>query len=231
MTTHAFLVFGLMVGFAIAVPIGPMGLLCIQRTLATGMTAGVSTGLGAVTVNVGYGVVVLWGLDTLTPWIAGSQRLLSALGGMFLLGSAVQTLSRGTMREPPEPAALSLRAAYGTAVVFNATNPMALILILALLSPVAGASAPSVAEAALLLLGMLIAATTWWVCLSGLDARTPEPGGAGICEPWRRTVAERLRRHRPGALRSNVEADSSLGPRMQHQAMIAMPVRACGHRR
>ena len=170
MTTHAFLVFGLMVGFAIAVPIGPMGLLCIQRTLATGMTAGVSTGLGAVTVNVGYGVVVLLGLDTLTPWIAGSQRLLSALGGMFLLGSAVQTLSRGTMREPPEPAARSLRAAYGTAVVFNATNPMALILILALLSPVAGASAPSVADVALLLLGMLIAATTWWVCLSGAVA-------------------------------------------------------------
>ena len=55
MTNHASLPAGLLVGFAIADPMGPMGLHCIQRTLAAGMTRGVSTGLGAVTVNLAYG--------------------------------------------------------------------------------------------------------------------------------------------------------------------------------
>ena len=171
MTNHASLPAGLLVGFAIAVPIGPMGLLCIQRTLAAGMTRGVSTGLGAVTVNLAYGAVILLGLDTLSPWMAGGQRMLNAAGGLFLLGSAVSTFRRhGLADGPPETAPPSPLAAYGSAVAFNATNPMALILILALLSPIAGPSAPSLADAARLLLGMVLAATTWWVCLSGAVA-------------------------------------------------------------
>ena len=68
MMNHVSLLAGLMVGFAIAVPIGPMGLLCIQRTLVFGMKVGVSTGLGAATVNVAYGSVVLLGLNTVVPW-------------------------------------------------------------------------------------------------------------------------------------------------------------------
>ena len=57
--------------------------------------------------------------------------------------------------------------AYGSAVGFNASNPMSPVLMVALLSPIIGRSAPSLSEAAVLLLGMFIAAVTWWVCLSG----------------------------------------------------------------
>ena len=168
MMNHVSLLAGLMVGLAIAVPIGPMGLLCIHRTLVFGMRVGVSTGLGAATVNVVYGAVVLVGLNTAVPWIAESGRWLSALGGLFLLWSAARTLMRRCMTgERPEDAAPSPLAAYGSAVLFNATNPMALILILALLSPIVGHSAPTLGDAVQILLGIFIAATTWWICLSG----------------------------------------------------------------
>src|SRR5215208_6375888 len=80
MTHHDFLLAGLLVGFSIAVPIGPMSLLCIQRTLASGAGIGISAGLGAATVNIAYGAVILLGLDWLSPWMASGQRLLSALG-------------------------------------------------------------------------------------------------------------------------------------------------------
>lgn len=165
---HISLLAGMLAGFAIAVPIGPMGLLCIQRTLAAGMRIGVSTGLGAATVNVVYGAVILLGLDTLSPWLAGGSRWLSALGGAFLLWSAGRTLlRRRAVGEPSQNAVLSPLAAYGSAVMFNATNPMGFLLILALLSPVVGHSAPSLEDASVLLLGMFTAAATWWVCLSG----------------------------------------------------------------
>jgi threonine/homoserine/homoserine lactone efflux protein len=167
MTHHDFLLAGLLVGFSIAVPIGPMSLLCIQRTLASGAGIGISTGLGAATVNIAYGAVILLGLDWLSPWMASSQRLLSALGGLFLFWSAARVLMRRRTMQEPENAVASPLAAYGSAVVFNATNPMALILILALLTPIVGLSAPALSDAVLLLLGMFTAATTWWVCLCG----------------------------------------------------------------
>jgi threonine/homoserine/homoserine lactone efflux protein len=167
MTHHDFLLAGLLVGFSIAVPIGPMSLLCIQRTLASGAGIGISTGLGAATVNIAYGAVILLGLDWLSPWMASGQRLLSALGGLFLLWSAARVLMRRRTMQEPDNAVASPLAAYGSAVVFNATNPMALILILALLTPIVGLSAPALSDAVLLLLGMFTAATTWWVCLCG----------------------------------------------------------------
>ncbi|MEA2739327.1 MAG: hypothetical protein QOH05_2634 [Acetobacteraceae bacterium] len=168
MTDHVPLLAGILAGFAIAVPVGPMGLLCIQRTLASGMKVGVSTGLGAATVNVAYGGMILLGMDTLSPWMAGSRRLFSAASGLFLLWSAVRLLVRGRgPRIQPGGIAPSPSAAYGSAVAFNATNPMALILVMAVLSPIAHRSAASFIDGAMLLLGMFIAAATWWVCLSG----------------------------------------------------------------
>jgi len=167
MTSHASLAAGLLVGFSIAVPIGPLGLLCIQRTLASGMRVGVSTGLGAATVNVAYGAVILLGLHKLSPWMQSGSRMLSALGGLFLLWSAARTLLRRRLAgAQPEPAISSAFAAYASALLFNATNPMALILIVGLLSPIVGLSAPSLEDAAALLLGMFVAAAMWWTCLS-----------------------------------------------------------------
>jgi putative LysE/RhtB family amino acid efflux pump len=168
MSNHVSLLAGVLVGFAVAVPIGPMGLLCIQRTLVSGMRVGVSTGLGAATVNVVYAAVILFGLETLLPWMTSNRRWFTALGGLFLLWSAILTLRRRfTTGDPPDSAAPSPLAAYGSAVAFNATNPMGLILIVALLSPTIGQSIPSLADAMMLLLGMFAAATAWWVCLCG----------------------------------------------------------------
>ena len=167
MSRDGLLFAGMLVGFSIAVPIGPMGLLCIQRTLRSGMRTGVSTGLGAATVNVAYGALIILGVDRLMPFVTVSGRVFSALGGVFLLWSALPGASRhhwGTETVSPSPL-----AAYASAVAFNATNPMSVILIVALLSPVAG-SVASAGDAMLLLGGMFGAAAAWWVCLSGVVA-------------------------------------------------------------
>lgn len=166
MTNHGFLLAGVLTGFSIAVPIGPMGLLCIQRTLASGMRAGISTGLGAATVNVAYGAIILLGLNGLTPWIATGGRALTAAGGLFLLWSAARTLMRDPAKVQTRAPKLDGLRAYGSAVAFNAVNPMSPILIMALLTPVVGGLVPSQLDTGLLLLGMFGAAMCWWVCLS-----------------------------------------------------------------
>ena len=167
-TNHACLLAGLLVGSSIAIPIGPMATLCIQRTLASGMRVGVSTGLGAATATVLYGALIVVGLDEIGPLMASDGRVLSSTGGLFLLWLAAGTLMRRrTPSRLHSPAALSPLAAYRLAVAFNATSPMLSIRIIALLSPVVGSSVPSLAGTATLLFGMFMAVATWWVCLSG----------------------------------------------------------------
>jgi threonine/homoserine/homoserine lactone efflux protein len=76
-------------------------------------------------------------------------------------------LRQRTPGDQLQPAMLSPFAAYISAAAFNATNPLSPILIVGLLAPIIGQSAPSLGGAAALLFGMFAAATTWWVCLSG----------------------------------------------------------------
>lgn len=162
-----FLLAGLLVGFSIAAPVGPTGLLCIRRTLAAGMRVGVCTGLGAATVNVVYGALILGGLAD-AAWADGARRTLNALAGCLLLFIAARTFAgrRGAaVQDAPRPL-----AAYASTLVFNAFNPMSPALTFALLSPLTAAAALSAREAAALLFGMFAAASAWWVCLSAAVA-------------------------------------------------------------
>ncbi|WP_158745401.1 LysE family translocator [Acidisphaera sp. L21] len=164
-TDHVSLAAGLVVGFSIAVPIGPMGLLCIQRTLVAGMRVGVSTGLGAVTVNVAYGALILLGLGTVAPVLAEFGRALGVAGGLFLLWSALRMMRQQRQAVACE-AALTPLAAYASAVAFNATNPISPLRMVALLSPIVAGAAPAWSGVATLLAGMFAAAAIWWICLS-----------------------------------------------------------------
>ena len=148
-----------------------MGLLCIQRTLVSGIRAGISTGVGAATVNLVYGALIILSLDKVASFAAFGGRGLSFAGGVFLLISAARTsLRRITPPDRIKPARLSPYMAYGSAVALNATNPLLPILLVGTLSPVIGQSPPSPGGAVVLLLGMFTAASVWWVCLSACVA-------------------------------------------------------------
>jgi threonine/homoserine/homoserine lactone efflux protein len=168
MTTQMSLLAGAVIGLAVAVPIGPMGMLCIQRTLASGMRTGVCTGLGGITATVLYAAVVMISLDTLAPLMAESGRVLNLAAGVFLLWSALRILRRRNLpRQPGDDTVMSPVLAYGTAVAFNIGNPLSPVLIMALLAPMLGLGRPSLAAGATLLLGMFMAGAAWWVCLAG----------------------------------------------------------------
>ena len=168
MTLNAALYAGFVVGLSIAAPVGPMSLLCIQRTLAFGMRVGLSTGLGAATMNVLYASLMLAGMDAIAPWLASAQRGLGIAGGLFLLWAALRTIRRsGAAAGKAEMAAPSVVGAYGSAILFNATNPLSPILILACLSPILAVQAPSPSGSVALLAGLFAAAAGWWVCLTG----------------------------------------------------------------
>ena len=120
MMRHAFLMTGIATGFAVAMPVGPMALLCIQRSLTSGLRVGISSGLGAATANALYGGLVLFGLQTMAPLIVRDGGVMSFASGLFLLWSAVRTLTRRrALTDVSPPVKVLPTAAFGSAVVLN----------------------------------------------------------------------------------------------------------------
>ena len=73
---------GIGVGIAVAAPVGPIGIVCIRRTLAHGRRAGLAAGLGATTADSAYGLTVAWGF-------AATGALVAHSGAMARLGGAL----------------------------------------------------------------------------------------------------------------------------------------------
>ena len=86
-SSAATLLAGAGIGFSVAAPIGPIGILCIQRTLTSGLAAGLLTGLGAATVHVAYGAVAIAGLGAIAkPWLDAHAVALGLISAALLTG-------------------------------------------------------------------------------------------------------------------------------------------------
>jgi threonine/homoserine/homoserine lactone efflux protein len=124
---------GVGVGLTVAVPIGPMGVLCIQKTLAFGLLAGVATGMAAATVHVTYGILAGLGYSrTVTTHIGAGASVLSLACAAIMFWFAVRTFRRKVVfgrADAGKP--LCLLQSYRDALVCGFTNPLTIILFFA----------------------------------------------------------------------------------------------------
>ncbi len=159
---------GLLIGFSIAAPVGPIGVLCIRRTLADGRLAGLLTGLGAATADALYGCIAGFGLTMVSDMLVDQQVWIRLIGGCFLCYLGLKTLV-AVPAEPTTPAAeSSLLQTYTSTLLLTLTNPMTILSFAAIFAGlgVAGASA-GYRSAGLLVLGVLLGSALWWCLLSG----------------------------------------------------------------
>ena len=172
---------GLVLGFSIAAPVGPIGVLCIRRTLAGGLQQGLVSGLGAAAADAVYGCVAAFGLTAVSALLLDYNDWLRLLGGAFLLFLGVQTL-----RTIPasQPAALQQKsgvtAAFTSTFFLTLTNPMTILSFAAIFAGLGvGAASGGFAQAALLVAGVFSGSLLWWLFLSAAvsrlkDRATPE---------------------------------------------------------
>jgi threonine/homoserine/homoserine lactone efflux protein len=76
---------GIIVGFSLAAPVGPIGLLCVRRTLAHGGWRGFVVGLSSASADVVYAIIAAFGVTLISDFVAGHQQWLRLVGGIFLL--------------------------------------------------------------------------------------------------------------------------------------------------
>jgi threonine/homoserine/homoserine lactone efflux protein len=153
---------GLVVGFSIAAPVGPIGVLCIRRTIAEGRSSGFVSGLGAATADAFYGSIAGFGLTFLTDLLIGQQSRLRLLGGAFLLYLGIKTF----FARPAEQAAPSQRG--GLAGAYTTTCFLTILSFAAVFAGLGLATAGGdYLAASVLVLGVFTGSALWWLLLSG----------------------------------------------------------------
>jgi threonine/homoserine/homoserine lactone efflux protein len=168
--TLAALLQGAGLGFAIAAPVGPIGLLCIRRTLAEGPATGLATGLGAAAADAVYGLVVALGLGALAGLLLEHAVLLRLGGGLLLawLGlAAIRSARRGRRAEAAGGAGRAgLAAAFASSFALTLANPLTILsfagFVAAFAGPAGGAGA-----AVPLVAGVFLGSMLWWLLLVG----------------------------------------------------------------
>jgi len=159
---------GLGLGFLIAAPVGPIGLLCIRRTLAEGRTSGLLTGLGAASADAFYGAVAAFGLTALSHFLVGQQLLIRLVGGVFLCYLGLRTLTAPVQPAPADRQGRTAPAAFVSTFFLTLTNPMTIISFAAVFAGLGiGARGEDYLAAVLLVAGVFLGSAAWWFLLSG----------------------------------------------------------------
>jgi len=167
MAMHNLLLKGLIIGFSIAAPVGPIGVLCIKRSLSEGRMVGFISGLGAAAADAVYGFIAGAGLSVITSFLLSYKNLLGILGGVFLLYLALKTFMAKPAGDSPQ--SLQQRgSAFLSTFFLTLTNPMTILSFIAIFAGLGmGSAERSFVDVLYLVLGVFMGSAFWWLCLSG----------------------------------------------------------------
>lgn len=174
-------------GLLLAAPVGPIGLLCLRRSIASGMAAGLATGLGAATADAIYAAAAAFALGAAAPLLAQAGWL-RLVGGVALIGLGLHDMI--ARAGPPAPPTLRRElGAYAGAVLLTLANPATILTFAAVI--VGFGLVPDLAtngERGLFVAGVFLGSALWWVVLSGAGSRLGAwlPAAAIV---WTRRIA------------------------------------------
>jgi threonine/homoserine/homoserine lactone efflux protein len=159
---------GFIIGFSIAAPVGPIGILCIQRTLSGGNVQGLVTGLGAATADALYGFVAAFGLTFISNFLVDQSTWFRIIGGLFLCYLGIRAFLRKPQEQTVSVANNSYLSAYGTTFFLTLTNPMTILFFAGIFAGLGIVSESSdYASAGLMVIGVFSGSGAWWLILSG----------------------------------------------------------------
>ncbi len=158
---------GFVIGLAIAAPVGPIGVLCIRRTLADGRAVGFVSGLGAASADAVYGSIAAFGLTAVSGMLIAYQFWLRLVGGLFLLYLGVRTFHAPVIDRPAAAPARGLLGAYGSTLALTLTNPMTILSFAAVFAGLGIVqSQVDYRQAATMVAGVFVGSASWWLALS-----------------------------------------------------------------
>jgi threonine/homoserine/homoserine lactone efflux protein len=162
-----FFIKGIILGFSIAAPVGPIGILCIRKTLQYGRLSGLFSGLGAAVADTLYGVIAAFGLTALSNILFSGKFWLQLVGGCFLIYLGIKTYSSKPGHESKEISHKTLLSDFASTFFLTLTNPMTIFSYLAIFAGVGLSTATEhPIHATYLVAGVFLGSALWWLILS-----------------------------------------------------------------
>lgn len=164
----AFFIKGFIIGLAIAAPIGPTGILCIQRSLQEGLKIGLMTGLGAALADGVYGIIVGFGFTAISFLLVKHQFEIRLIGGIFLLVIGGQLFFSAPIERITKDNEHSPWHALFTSFFLTVSNPATVLAFIAVFAGlgVGTTTSSNYWEASLIVLGITLGSGAWWLFLS-----------------------------------------------------------------
>lgn len=162
----------LIIGFSIAAPVGPIGILCIRRTLADGRRAGFISGLGAATADACYGAIAAFGLTFISSFLINQSIWLRLAGGLFLIFLGIKTIfAKPELNEALDKSHDSYRGMiryYMSTFFLTISNPLTIISFAAIFAGFGAANINTQGyfAAMMMVLGIFIGSSVWWFALT-----------------------------------------------------------------
>jgi len=167
---------GLVIGFSIAAPVGPIGVLCIRRTLAEGRISGFVSGMGAATADALYGCVAGFGVTYISNFLMGQQFAFRLIGALFLGYLGARIFFSKPAEAPSKAEGKGLAGAYASTLFLTLTNPVTILAFAAIFAGLGlGNSGGDYTAGMLLVLGVFLGSAAWWLFLST---------GVGLFRTW-----------------------------------------------
>jgi len=163
-----YLIKGLIIGLSISVPVGPIGILCIRRTLSRGKMVGFLSGLGAATADGLYGAIAGFGLTFLVDFLIGKQIWLRLIGGALLCILGAKTFLSKPAEQGTSEDGSNRWHAYLSTLLLTLTNPLTILFFVAVFAGLGiGTEGGDYLLAGILVSGVFMGSGMWWLILSG----------------------------------------------------------------
>jgi threonine/homoserine/homoserine lactone efflux protein len=167
--TTTYLIKGLIIGFSVAAPVGPIGVLTIKRTLAEGRISGFVTGMGAAMADTFYGVIAGFGLTAISSFLISQAFWMKLIGGLFLLFLGVKSFLSKPASKAANADSKGLFNNFISTFFLTVTNPTTIFSFLAIFAGLGiGTSNTDYASSMILVLGVFIGSALWWFILTSI---------------------------------------------------------------
>lgn len=158
---------GFALGFAVAAPLGPIGALCINRTLQRGFWVGLSGGVGTAFADAFYGALAALGFAAFSAFLATIDGPMRLIGGLAMVWLGW----KGMQPKPPRPAAeigaRDLLGTIGATFLLTIANPTTILSFAVFFAGLGLASAADAPSALVVVAGVFAGSLAWWIILTG----------------------------------------------------------------
>ncbi len=158
---------GLILGFSIAAPVGPIGVLCIRKTLQYGRFSGFVSGLGAAFADAIYAIIAAFGLTFISNFLIAKQFWLHLVGGIFLVYLGMKTFGEKPPSHSQEVAHTSLWGDFISTFFLTMTSPVTILAFVAVFASIGFSDIEgNYIQGIALVVGVFLGSAIWWLILS-----------------------------------------------------------------